>query len=73
MIVLNATIQKSHENEFQKIYYCIDQLVYFNYYKGKSVREIAEMFSLEVRIVYSIISSAEKGICRQNKKGDAMS
>ena len=38
----------------------IIQLVYFNYYKGKSAKEIADMFSLKIRTVYNIISRAEK-------------
>ena len=36
------------------------QLVYFNYYKGKSAKEIANMFSLKIRAVYNIISRAKK-------------
>ena len=35
-------------------------IVYFNYYEGKSAKEIADMFSLKVRTVYNIISRAEK-------------
>ena len=35
------------------------QLVYFNYLKGKSAKEIADMFS-KIRTVYNIISRAEK-------------
>ena len=31
----------------------IMQLVYFNYYKGKSAKEIADMFSLKIRTVYN--------------------
>lgn len=38
----------------------IVQLVYFNHYKGKSHKEIAEMFSLNLRTVYNIINRAEK-------------
>ena len=38
----------------------ITQLVYFNYYKGKSVKEIADMLSWKIRSVYNIISRAEK-------------
>ena len=34
----------------------IIQLVYFNYYKGKSAKEIADVFSLKIRTVYKIIS-----------------
>ena len=32
----------------------IIQLVYFNYYKGKSAKEIADMFSLKIRTAYHI-------------------
>ena len=38
----------------------IIQLVYFNYYKGKSAKEIADMFSLKVRTIYTIIFRAKK-------------
>ena len=38
----------------------IIQLVYFNYYKSKSAKEIADMISLKIRTVYNIISRAEK-------------
>ena len=37
----------------------IIQLIYFNYYKGKSAKEIADMFSMKIRTVYNIISRAE--------------
>ena len=37
----------------------IIQLVYFNYYKGKSAKETANMFSLKIRTVYNI-TRAEK-------------
>ena len=35
-------------------------LVNFNYYKGKSAKEIADIFSLKIRTVYNIIPRAEK-------------
>ena len=35
------------------------QLVYFNYYKGKSAKEIADMFSLKIKTVNNIISRTE--------------
>ena len=38
----------------------IIQLVYFNYYEGKYVKEIADMFSLNTRTVYNIIFRAGK-------------
>ena len=38
----------------------IKQLVYFNYYKDKSAKEIADMSSLKIITVYNIISRAEK-------------
>ena len=38
----------------------IIQLVYFDYYKGKSAMEIADMFSLVIKSVYNIISRADK-------------
>ena len=38
----------------------IKQLIYFNYYKGKSAKEIAGMFSLKIRTLYNIISQAKK-------------
>ena len=37
------------------------QLISFNYYKGKSAKEIVDMFSLKIRIVYNIAHRAEKG------------
>ena len=43
------------------------QLFYFNYYKGKSAKEIPDMF-LKIRTVYNIISLAEKE-GRLNLKG----
>ena len=56
----------------------IIELVYLNYNKGKSTKEIADMFSLKIRTVYNVISRAEKEgrlkmIYRQAKKGDAAS
>ena len=38
----------------------IIQLVDINYYKGKSAKEIADMFSLKIRNVYNIIPRAEE-------------
>ena len=38
----------------------IIQFVYFNYYKGKSAKETADMFFLKIRTVYNIIFRAEK-------------
>ena len=38
----------------------ITQLVYFNYYKGKSAKEIANMFILKNRTLYDSIYRAEK-------------
>ena len=38
----------------------IIKLVYFNYYKGKSAKEIADMFSLKIGTVYNIISCVRK-------------
>ena len=35
-------------------------LIYFNCYKCKSAKEIADIFSLKIRTVYNIISRAEK-------------
>ena len=35
-------------------------MVYFNYHKCKSAKEIADMFSLKIRTVYNIISRDEK-------------
>ena len=46
----------------------IIQLVYFNYYKGKSAKEIAHMFSLKMRTVYNIITRGEKEV-RLDLKG----
>ena len=36
------------------------QLVYLNYYNGKSAKEITDMFSLKIRTVYNIIPRDEK-------------
>lgn len=36
------------------------ELVYFNYYDGKSPKEIAQMLSVKLRTVYNIINRAEK-------------
>ena len=46
---------------FKGLKYIIS-LVYFNYYKGKSAKEIADVFSLKIITVYTsnIISRAEK-------------
>ena len=38
----------------------IIQLVYFNCCKGKSAKEVADMFSLKIRTVHNIIFRAEK-------------
>lgn len=38
----------------------IIQLVYFNYAKGKTAKEIAKIFNLKLRTVYNIINRAEK-------------
>lgn len=38
----------------------IIQLVYFHYCKGKTAKELAEMFSVKLRTVYNIINRAEK-------------
>ena len=38
----------------------IIQLVYFNYYEGKSAKEIADLLSLKIKTVDNIISRAEK-------------
>ena len=46
----------------------IIQLIYFSYYKGKSAKQIANMFSLKIRTAYNIISRAEKE-GRLNLKG----
>ena len=57
VILLNATsvltfeYKKARKTSSKHII----QLVYFNYYKGKSV-----LFSLKIRTVYNIISHAEK-------------
>ena len=37
----------------------IIKFVYFNYYKGKSAKEILDMFSLKIRKLFNIISRAE--------------
>ena len=63
VIVLNATsvlifqYKKMSEKRVSKN---IIQLVYFNYYKGKSAKEIADMFSLKIRTVYNIVFRAKK-------------
>lgn len=36
------------------------QLVYFNYYNGKTAKELAEMFNIKLRTIYNIIKRAEK-------------
>lgn len=36
------------------------QLVYFNYYKGKTAKELSEMFDIKLRTIYNIICRAEK-------------
>ena len=36
------------------------QLVYFNYFKFESAKEIADMFFLKIKTVYNIIYRAEK-------------
>ena len=46
----------------------IIQLVYLNYYKAKSAKEIAGVFSLKIRIIYNIIYRAEKDGCIRRKK-----
>ena len=38
----------------------IIQMVHFNYNKGKSAKEIADLFSLKIKTVKNIISRAEK-------------
>ena len=38
----------------------IIKLVYFNWYKSKSAKEIADMFSLKIRTIQNIISRVEK-------------
>ena len=63
VIVLNATsvlifdYKNARKTSFKK-YYTIGlfQLVY----KGKSAKEIADMFALKIRTVYNILSRAEK-------------
>ena len=40
----------------------IIQLAYFNYYKDKSAKEVADIFSLKFKNVYNIISRAEKKV-----------
>ena len=47
----------------------IIQLVYSNYYKGKSAKEIADMFSLEIGTVYNITSRAEKWLDLKESTG----
>jgi len=34
--------------------------VYYNYYRGKPAKELADMFKLKQRTVYNIINRAEK-------------
>ena len=54
----------------------IKQLVNFGYYKGKTTKETADMFSLKNRTVYIISYPATtrlKRIYRQAKKGNAAS
>ena len=55
--VLIFEYKNSRKTNFKK-YYTIGLL--FNYYKGKSVKEFADMFFLKTRSVYNIISQAEK-------------
>lgn len=43
----------------KRTYDNIIQLVYFNYYKGKSAKDLAEMFSLKLSTVYNIINRAK--------------
>ena len=38
----------------------IIQLDYFNYYKGKSAKEIVDMFSMKIRTVYNFRYRSEK-------------
>ena len=61
VIVLNATsvVIFQYQNARKTTKNTI-QLVYFNEYKGKSTKEIADMFSLKIRTVYNTISRAEK-------------
>ena len=47
------------------------QLVYYNYYKGKSAKELAEMFNIKLRTTYNIIRLAEKeNSLHLNNSGD---
>ena len=38
----------------------IIQLIYYNFHKGKSAKQLAEMFRVQLRTVYNIINRAEK-------------
>ena len=51
VIVVNATSVLIFE--YQKILYSF--LPYFNYHKGKSAKEIADIFTLKIRTVYNIV------------------
>ena len=46
----------------------IIQLIYFNYYKGKSAKVTGDIFSLKIKTEYNIISRAEKEV-RLDLKG----
>ena len=60
VIVLNATSALIFQYKNVRKMKIIIQLVYFNYYKGKFAREIADMFPMKIRIVSNIICRAEK-------------
>ena len=61
VIVLNATsFIYQYKNAKKRISKNFLQLIYFNYYKGKSAKEIADMFFLQIRTICNIISHVEK-------------
>lgn len=45
------------ENESTKIN---NELIYFNYNKGKRAKELSEMFDIKLRTIYNLIRRAEK-------------
>ena len=62
MIVLNTTsvLIFQYKNAKTQVSRNIIQLICFNDYKGKSAKEMADMFSLKIRAVYNITYRAEK-------------
>ena len=60
VIVLNAQVSSYFNTKMPEkgLSKNIIRVVYSNYCKSKSAKEIADMFSLQIRTVYNIISRA---------------